>query len=360
MMLIVDMPHRQSNESRSNSLTTPITQGFKRILQGDKEYSDRRHNEREEKAMQIKEDPSRVVANQTTGESADLCKKPNQPWKLIAPYQENYRENPLGDCTNTVSRTSQQTSAFSATLVKFTFLSQEISRSDFAQEETLAKMSITQRLVPEALPRASGPLTFKNCLLCLGVGDKEVAESYTVRRKASGGKRSKEASSSSAVARLPLHLISIPRRDLVFPLHEAVIQVAFHSGLVFGFRLRIQIVMAGRKRSSSRNAPSGVDTVEYTTLKKHKSNFRIKDVNVQSFHISIFSRVKTDNQSINFIRVPLSRANIRFRCQQGIDQKFGYVYIQKKWVHAYVYIQKKWYTMHTRVESVAEGYANEA
>ncbi|KAF3558228.1 hypothetical protein F2Q69_00015029 [Brassica cretica] len=56
-------------------------------------------------------------------------------------------------------------------------------------------MSITQRLVPEALPR---------------VGDKEVAESYTVRRKASGGKRSKEASSSSAVARLPLHLISIP------------------------------------------------------------------------------------------------------------------------------------------------------
>ncbi|CAG7901503.1 unnamed protein product, partial [Brassica rapa] len=37
--------------------------------------------------------------------------------------------------------------------------------------------------------------------------------------------------------------------------------VAFHSGLVFGFRLRIQIVMAGRKRSSSRNAPSGVDIV---------------------------------------------------------------------------------------------------
>ena len=56
-------------------------------------------------------------------------------------------------------------------------------------------------------------LTFKNCLLCLGVGDKEVAESYTVRRKASGGKRSEEASSSSAVARLPLHLISIPRYE---------------------------------------------------------------------------------------------------------------------------------------------------
>lgn len=57
-------------------------------------------------------------------------------------------------------------------------------------------------------------LTFKNCLLCLGVGDKEVAESYTVRRKASGGKRSKEASSSSTVARLPLHLISIPGYEI--------------------------------------------------------------------------------------------------------------------------------------------------
>ncbi|KAL0684166.1 hypothetical protein Bca4012_051016 [Brassica carinata] len=45
--------------------------------------------------------------------------------------------------------------------------------------------------------------------------------------------------------------------------------VAFHSGLAFGFRLRIQIVMAGRKRSSSRNAPSGFDTVVHELNSNH-------------------------------------------------------------------------------------------
>ncbi|WZZ48685.1 hypothetical protein YC2023_048792 [Brassica napus] len=44
----------------------------------------------------------------------------------------------------------------------------------------------------------------------------------------------------------------------------------FHSGLVFGFRLRIQIVMAGRKRSPGRNAPSGVDTVVHRLNSNHK------------------------------------------------------------------------------------------
>ncbi|KAF2569053.1 hypothetical protein F2Q68_00026284, partial [Brassica cretica] len=126
-----------------------------------------------------------------------------EPWKLIAPYQENYRENPLGDCTSTVSRTSQQTSAFSATL----------KRLASAGSTSTCVRPVTRRISADLgfpAPKLALWLTFKNCLLCLGIGDKEVAESYTVRRKASGGKRSKEASSSSAVARLPLHLISIP------------------------------------------------------------------------------------------------------------------------------------------------------
>ncbi|KAH0864215.1 hypothetical protein HID58_081426 [Brassica napus] len=53
------------------------------------------------------------------------------------------------------------------------------------------------------------------------------------------------------------------------------IPVAFHSGLVFGFRLRIQIVMAGRKRSSGRNAPSGVDTVVHELNSNHKETISL-------------------------------------------------------------------------------------
>lgn len=52
-----------------------------------------------------------------------------------------------------------------------------------------------------------------NCGYALGVGDKEVTEPYsvyTVRRKASGRKRIKDVSSSSAMPRLRLDLISTP------------------------------------------------------------------------------------------------------------------------------------------------------
>ncbi|KAL0651659.1 hypothetical protein Bca4012_094350 [Brassica carinata] len=51
--------------------------------------------------------------------------------------------------------------------------------------------------------------------------------------------------------------------------------VAFHSGLVFGFRLRIQIVMAGRKRSSGWNAPSGVDIVVHELNSNHKETISL-------------------------------------------------------------------------------------
>ncbi|KAL0755192.1 hypothetical protein Bca101_092860 [Brassica carinata] len=51
--------------------------------------------------------------------------------------------------------------------------------------------------------------------------------------------------------------------------------VAFHSELAFGFRLRIQIVMAGRKRSSGRNAPSGVDTVVHELNSNHKETISL-------------------------------------------------------------------------------------
>ncbi|CDY30521.1 BnaA04g16120D [Brassica napus] len=51
--------------------------------------------------------------------------------------------------------------------------------------------------------------------------------------------------------------------------------VVFHSGLVFGFRLRIQTVMAGRKKSSGRNAPSGVDTVVHGLNSNHKETISL-------------------------------------------------------------------------------------
>lgn len=68
------------------------------------------------------------------------------------------------------------------------------------------------------------------------------------------------------------HLLK-PR--LSVPFHDVVIQVAFHSELAFGFRLRIQIVMAGRKRSSGRNAPSGVDTVVHELNSNHKETISL-------------------------------------------------------------------------------------
>ncbi|CAN6831368.1 unnamed protein product [Brassica oleracea var. botrytis] len=49
----------------------------------------------------------------------------------------------------------------------------------------------------------------------------------------------------------------------------------FHSGLVFGFRLRIQIEMPGRKRSSGRNAPYGVDTVVHRLNSNHKKTINL-------------------------------------------------------------------------------------
>ncbi|KAH0923218.1 hypothetical protein HID58_007431 [Brassica napus] len=55
----------------------------------------------------------------------------------------------------------------------------------------------------------------------------------------------------------------------------APVTVVFHSGLVFGFRLRIQTVMAGRKRSSGRNAPSGVDTVVHGLNSNHKETISL-------------------------------------------------------------------------------------
>ncbi|WZZ80635.1 hypothetical protein YC2023_101207 [Brassica napus] len=39
--------------------------------------------------------------------------------------------------------------------------------------------------------------------------------------------------------------------------------------------LRIQIVMAGRKRSSGRNAPSGVDTVVHELNSNHKETISL-------------------------------------------------------------------------------------
>lgn len=68
------------------------------------------------------------------------------------------------------------------------------------------------------------------------------------------------------------HLLK-PR--LSVPFHDVVIQVAFHSELAFGFRLRIQIVMAGRKRSSGRNAPYGVDTVVHRLNSNHKKTINL-------------------------------------------------------------------------------------
>ncbi|KAF8089285.1 hypothetical protein N665_0511s0029 [Sinapis alba] len=133
---------------------------------------------------------------------------------------------PLGDCTNTVSRTSQQTSASSATVVKFANPSLTSSLKRLVDQTSLkekledagvvtAPMSlstsvrpVTRRISADLFFPAPTPSLSRNSRS--GVGDKEVAEPYSIRRETSGGKRSKDASSSSAVARLRLDLISVP------------------------------------------------------------------------------------------------------------------------------------------------------
>ncbi|KAF8045853.1 hypothetical protein N665_4301s0001 [Sinapis alba] len=141
------------------------------------------------------------------------------------------QRKPLGDCTNTVSRTSQRTSASSATVVKFENPSLTSSLKRLVDQTSLKEKledvnnskagvvtaprslstsvrPVTRRISADLFFPAPTPSLRRNSRS--GVGDKEVAESYTVRREASGGKRSKDASSSSAVARLRLDLISIP------------------------------------------------------------------------------------------------------------------------------------------------------
>ncbi|WZY94794.1 hypothetical protein YC2023_067123 [Brassica napus] len=71
--------------------------------------------------------------------------------------------------------------------------------------------------------------------------------------------------------RLLLHLVAV--RFLEEQCERTA--VAFHSRLVFGFRLRIQTVMAGRKRSSGWNAPSGVDTTIHGLNSNHKETISL-------------------------------------------------------------------------------------
>ncbi|CAN8279573.1 unnamed protein product [Cochlearia groenlandica] len=140
------------------------------------------------------------------------------------------QRKPLSDRTNTVSRSSQQSSSSSATtLVKFSNPNLTSSLNRLVDQASLKESSVdvdkpedsdgsaslsvatTVKPVPR---RISSDLSFpapNKPRSSHGVSDKKVddpCEVYTVRRKASCVKRSNKASSSGALACLRLDLVS--------------------------------------------------------------------------------------------------------------------------------------------------------
>ncbi|CAN8254479.1 unnamed protein product [Cochlearia groenlandica] len=185
------------------------------------------------------------------------------------------QRKPLGDCTNTVSRTSQHSSSSSAAkfanpslssslkrLVNQTSLKEKtqyvansktvagssspkplrpVTRRKFADPDSLAPTPqkpeddnnskadsksasrvvatsvrpVTRRMTADLDFPASAPSRTQKSRLELVVSDKEVAEPYTVytvRRKASGIKRNIEAPSSGGASRLRLDLMPSSRK----------------------------------------------------------------------------------------------------------------------------------------------------
>ncbi|CAH8268800.1 unnamed protein product [Arabidopsis lyrata] len=146
------------------------------------------------------------------------------------------QRKPLADCTNTVSRSSQQSSSS----VKFANPSLTSSLKRIVEQTTLKEKPkdvitsettsesasrslatnvrpVTRRMSADLGSPASAPSRPQTSRSDMGVSDKDdFAEPwsvYTVRRKASGQKRSKDASSStSAAARLRLDLTSSSRK----------------------------------------------------------------------------------------------------------------------------------------------------
>ncbi|CAH8351162.1 unnamed protein product [Eruca vesicaria subsp. sativa] len=130
------------------------------------------------------------------------------------------KRKPLGDCTNTVSKTTQQTSSSSSTLVKFANpnLTSSLKKllDQTSPKETLEDVNNSKAAglvvtastsVRPVTHRISNDLGFQAPKPSRRRKSRSgvVAESYTVvRRKASGEKRNKDASSSSVLARLRL------------------------------------------------------------------------------------------------------------------------------------------------------------
>ncbi|ANM64710.1 unnamed protein product [Arabidopsis thaliana] len=141
------------------------------------------------------------------------------------------QRKPLADCTNTVSRSSQQSSSS----VKFANPSLTSSLKRLVEQTTLKEKPkdvntsatapeiasrpittdvrpVTRRMSADLASPASAPSRPQTSRSDMGVSDKDFTEPwsvYTVRRKASGQKRSKDASSStSAAARIRLDLSS--------------------------------------------------------------------------------------------------------------------------------------------------------
>ncbi|KAH0865147.1 hypothetical protein HID58_082358 [Brassica napus] len=151
------------------------------------------------------------------------------------PIARRLHRKPLGDCTNTVSRTTKQQSSSSSSVIKFanpsltSSLKRLVDQTSLRERNNNDSSKTSPRFVPKSLStslrpvtrRVSADLSFpattpsrrQNSRSGEGVGgggDKEVAEPYTVytaRRKASPGRK---RSNDAVAANLRLDLISSP------------------------------------------------------------------------------------------------------------------------------------------------------
>ncbi|KAF3570977.1 hypothetical protein F2Q69_00061962 [Brassica cretica] len=154
------------------------------------------------------------------------------------PIARRLHRKPLGDCTNTVSRTTKQQSSSSSSVIKFANPSLTSSLKRLVDQTSLKERNsndvvnsskTSPRFVPKSLSTSLRPVTRRvSADLCFpattpsrrqnsrsgegvgGGGDKEVAEPYTVytaRRKASPGRK---RSNDAVAANLRLDLISSP------------------------------------------------------------------------------------------------------------------------------------------------------